>query len=276
MKTKFHLIFIFSLIFFVACKKPQSLLKPEIQLMELGYFDTKTAFVGADFYAEANLFTKAKIKSVSVEVYPESKLLTKNGNEQKWLIDSVFAKFDGLVNAVFHEHFDIPLGAEVGVYQFVMTVTDWNGNTSTIEEKFELRLSTDTETPVINITQHPVSMQTAIHGTEISISGTITDDIALGKVFVALVRNTQNLTDEEVNVSNTITLFQTHSFDDPRSISFNASIIVGAFSDNALPPKSVNGFYGWQSGEHYLLVKTIDAFGGNIAVSARYPIVVVM
>jgi hypothetical protein len=101
-----------------------------------------------------------------------------------------------------------------------------------------------------------------------SIAGTITDALGIAGVYVALVKEEQNLTNSQVNSSNTITLLHTHELIDPKNVSFSASIKVGATTDNDITPKAIN----WTSGNYYIVVKS-PAIDGEVGFSARYPVV---
>ena len=93
-------------------------------------------------------------------------------------------------------------------------------------------------------------------------------------MYIGLVREDQNLTDAEVNATNTITILHTHEFDSPDSHNFSASITVGATQDNNITPKDITGDIAWQSANYYIVVKCKDAFGGNWTFSNHYPIII--
>lgn len=260
-----------------SCKKENEIPKPEIIITELGYENSKIGYVGSDLHIEAEIVAKGRIDKVTIEIHHEGehhKSLSITLHDDEWEVDTTYTKFSGLKNTKFHEHIDIPINAEPGDYHFHFIVTDMEGQQTTVEEELEIKIPEDKVAPVINITSAPSNNQVFSSGNAISISGQVSDDKALGGIYIGLVRENQNLTDAQVNASNTITILHTHDFDNPKSHSFSASLNVGAANDKNNPPKDITGDIAWQSGNYYILVKCKDAFGGNWAFSAHYPIVI--
>ena len=262
-----------------SCDKDE-MAKPRILNFELGYENSGIGYLGSDLHIEAEIIAEGKIDRVIIEIHHEgehghksfSKVL--HHDDHKWEVDSTYTKFYGLKNTTFHEHIDVPLWAEVGEYHFHMKVIDLEGNQTEREADLEIMAPEDDVPPTITITSAPAENQSFANGETISIEGTVSDDKALGGMYIGLVRVNQNLTDAEVNSSNTITLLHTHTFDSPSSHSFNASIVVGAEEDNNITPKPITGDIAWQSTEYYILVKCRDAFGGNWTFSQHYPITI--
>ena len=282
MKINFliHIIIVLAVFSFTSCKKNEEVAKPVITLTELGYENGKIAYLGNDLHIEADIVAEGKIQQIAVTIHPEGEHEAKSGlvlfDAGLWEVDTVYTKFSGLKNTTFHEHLEVPFDAEVGHYHFHFTVTDMDGNQTVIEDEIELKVPEDMTAPVLTITSAPGNLQAFSNGSSITISGSVSDDMALGGLYIALVRVSQNLTDEQVSSSNTIALLHTHEFDSPQSDSFSATITIGSLVDNDLPQKVIGGAFGWQSGEHYLLVKAKDAFGANWVYSAHFPIVINM
>jgi hypothetical protein len=248
---------------FNACKKEETEnAKPAISALELGYNNSHTVVLGSDLHIEAEVVAEGKIQTIQIEIHAEG------GDKGSWIFDSVYTEFAGLKNTTFHKHVDLPLDTDPGHYHFHFIVTDQEGQQTTLEEVVEVVLPSDSVAPVLQITVAPSNGQLFINGQSIQISGDITDNIALGGLYIGLVSSTQSLTDAEVNHTNTITLLHGHDFDQPTQHHFEASIVVGAAYDNNSTPKPIQ----WQSGSYYILVKTKDAFGGNWTYSTHYPI----
>ncbi len=251
---------------------------PEIDHFELGYNNNKIAYLGSDLHIEAEITAEGKIKDIVLEIYlegeHEDKSIKTMLEEDAWEFDSTYTKFSGLKNTTFHEHIDIPLDADTGLYHFHFIATDLEGNQSSFEEDLHITEPDDLTAPEISISEHPENQEVFNNGVSISISGTITDETALAGLYIGLVRENQNLTDADVNATNTITLLHTHDFSNPLSFTFDASINVVAQFDNNDPPKEITGNFAWQSGNYYILVKCNDAFGGNWSFSSHYPIVI--
>jgi len=275
-----QVIIVLSVLFVSSCKKDENVAKPVITLTELGYENEKIAYLGNDLHIEADIIAEGKIQQIAVTIHSEGEHAAKSSlvlfDAGLWEVDTVYSKFSGLKNTTFHEHLEVPFDAEAGHYHFHFTVTDMDGNQTVIEEEIELKVPVDMTAPVLNITSAPENLQAFSNGSIITISGSVSDDMALGGLYIALVRVSQNLTDEQVNSSNTITMLHTHEFDSPQNDNFSSTITIGALIDNDDPQKVIGGAFGWQSGEHYILVKAKDAFGANWINSAHYPVVINM
>jgi len=270
MKTKNTLVLILvtaGILFLNACKKEtQTVPSPVVSLTELGYENSKTGYIGSDLHVEADIVAEGVINAVKIEIHQEG--------SGTWEFDTAYTKFSGLKNATFHEHIDIPLTTEAGDYHFHLVVTDMEGNQVLTESELTIQQPTDTIVPQITISSAPSGGQTFSNGETISISGSVSDNIALGGMYIGLVREGQNLTDTDVNATNTITLLHSHDFNSPTNHHYSASIVVGATMDNNDPPKAITGDIAWQSANYYILVKCEDAFGGNWTYSSRYPIII--
>jgi hypothetical protein len=240
--------------------------RPEVLLHELGIGNSKVGYVGKDLHIEAD------VKAVGKFDYAIVKILSKDKNST--IADSTFknTEYKGKINPTFHRHLDIPEDVDPGDYVFQLTVFDEAGQQTTIEENLKIEIINDNEKPVISITSSPENKEYAT-GAEITISGTVTDDQSLKGLYIGLVRNNQNLGDEEVGHSNTISLLHTHHFEDSKSHDFNATIKVGASEDNDMDPKPIEGGIAWQSGDYYIVVKAKDA-ADNWAFSDHYPVTV--
>lgn len=272
MKTKILLTIIAftASIVIISCKKDKddNPAKPVITINELGEGDSHSnnhvGIIGSDLHIEADIVAEGKIKTVKVLIHQED-------NSNAWTSDSVYTEFAGLKNTTFHKHIDIPLTADTGTYCFHFIVTDESGQESSVEiEDLKIKTPTDTVFPQVTISTAPTTNQIFTNGQTISITGTVSDNIALGGMYIGLVRVDQGLTDAQVNDGNTITLLHNHDFPNPVSHSFSASIIVGAAMDNNITPKPIT----WTPGNYYILVKCKDAFGGNWTFSSHYNIVI--
>ncbi|MEZ5195737.1 MAG: DUF4625 domain-containing protein [Bacteroidales bacterium] len=268
-------------LFFTSCEKNNEVAKPVITIHELGEGDNHgnnhIAIIGSDIHIEVEVVAEGKINTIQVLIHPEGEHHEKSMNEdghEEWEVDTIYTKFSGLKNTTFHEHIDVDIHAEPGDYHFDFIVTDMEGNQSSAEAELEIQAPGDAVAPEIRISNAPANNQEFNNGETISISGSVSDDLALGGLYIGLVRTDQNLADAEVNDANTITLLHTHDFDSPVAHNFSASIIVGATYDNNTEPKEITGDIAWQSAKYYIVVKCKDAFGGNWTFSNHYPIVI--
>lgn len=279
MKTKIILIYIafFTGLLFSSCNKDDEVIpKPVITLNELGYENSKIGYAGTDLHIEADIVAEGNINKVKIEIHHEgehAKSITSILHEDEWEVDSTFTEFSGKKNTTFHKHIDIPVHADTGHYHFHFIVSDMEGQETTIEEELEVQQPTDDVAPVVTVSNNPANGQTFANGETITISGSVSDETALGGMYIGLVRVNQNLTDAEVNATNTITLLHTHDFDSDTEHNFSASIVVGAAQDNNITPKNITGDIAWESGGYFIVVKCKDAFGGNWTFSEHFPIV---
>lgn len=264
-KTMAAILAATSIIFFNSCDDDDdSGAKPEIQLNEVGLENSKIGVIGSDLHVEAQIVAEGLINTVKVEIHPEG--------SGTWEFDSIYTEFSDLKNTEFHKHIDIPLTADAGDYHLHFIVVDKLGNESTEESELKIQEPTDLVPPVITITAGPTENQAFSNGQTISISGSVSDDVALGGIFIGLVPADQELSDEEVDDEDgySITLLHNHEFTNPTSYDFSASIVVGAEKDNNMEPGSIT----WTPGEYYILVKSKDAFGGNWTFSQHYPLTI--
>jgi hypothetical protein len=260
-KIKRAIVFLFATgsIFLFSCKKEnQTLLKPQIVINEVGLNNSKIGYIGSDLHLDAEIIAEGKISTVKIVIHPEG--------SATWKYEETYNEFSNLKNANFHKHIDIPATAIAGQYHLHLSVVDMEGNKASVETEFTISEPEDLLPPIIEIANAPSNNQYFTNGDTINITGNVSDNIALGGIYIGLVRVNQNLTDDQVNASNTITILHTHNFSNPSSYSFSANIIVGNAMDNNSPPKTVT----WEAGDYYVLVKCKDAFGSNWTFSNHY------
>ena len=265
---KFLAIIAFLGVFLNSCDDDDdaSFAAPVISDVELGIGNNHIAYLGADVHIELEVVAEGTINTIDVEIHDEE-------DPDGWEYEITYDEFSGLLNTTFHKHIDIPSDIATGDYHFHFTVTDMEGNQTTIEEELEIQQLDDTENPVIAITTSPETDATFASGETISITGTLTDNFELAGMIVALVRTDDSIADADVSGSNTsvIVMMHTNDFTYANNFDFTASIEVGAAMDNNMTPAAIEGDNAWQSGSYYIITKTSDA-NGNGAISQHYPI----
>jgi len=256
-----------TVLFFSACDDDDNTVPaPTIDILEIGIGDSHVGYIGADLHIEADIVAEGLINTVWVEIHAE------DGSDYE--IEAEYDYSDQILkNTTFHEHVDIPEELEAGEYHFHLIVTDKEGNSTTAEDDITLEELVDEEAPEINVTSAPESGESFASGESLSISGEVTDNIALGGLVVALVYESDNIADDDVLASNTqvIVMAHTHDFEDPDETTFTATIEVGAANDNNMTPAAIEGDNAWKSGSYYILVRSKDA-AGNWASSSHYPV----
>lgn len=125
-------------IFSLSCTKNNDLAKPVINELQLGLDNSHTGSIGGGLHVEAEVTAEAKISKIEVLIHQED-------NSRAWASDSVYTEFAGLKNTMFHKHIDIPLTAAAGTYCFHFTVTDEDGQQTSVEiEDLTIQASADT------------------------------------------------------------------------------------------------------------------------------------
>jgi hypothetical protein len=142
MKTKHILISIIILISIslFSCEKDPS--PPGISNFELGYDNSKIAYLGDELHIDADIVAEARIDRIEIEMHHEGehkKSLTILLHGDEWEFDTIYTKFRGLKNTSFHEHIDIPVHAETGDYHFHFKVIDMEGNVTELEDEIEIK-----------------------------------------------------------------------------------------------------------------------------------------
>lgn len=274
MNTKIkYLIAFFSIALmatFSSCNKDdenETIPKPVISNLEVGLDNSHAAYAGADLHLEAEIVAEGRINKITVEIHQEE------GSSDE--IVAVYDEYAGLKNTIFHKHVIIPDSTTLGTYHCHITVSDMEGNSTSVEEEIEIEELNDTEAPVLTISSAPTDGQSFANGETISISGHVEDNITMGGILIALVYESDSIADADVDDENpkVIVMLHNHDFgDDPDEYDFDTSIVVGAANDNNTPPAPIQGDNAWKTGNYYILVKAEDA-KGNWTFSDHYKVV---
>ena len=127
-----------------SCSKTE---EPEIGSFELGYENSKIAYVGADLHMDTEIVAEGTIDKIHIVIHPEGEHGKKGVrsalDEGEWEVDTTYIKFSGLKNTTFHEHIEIPMDAEPGDYHFHFEVTDMEGYQKVHEEELEIKIPDD-------------------------------------------------------------------------------------------------------------------------------------
>ncbi|WP_294823497.1 DUF4625 domain-containing protein [uncultured Flavobacterium sp.] len=143
----------------------------EVAFTEVGHGGTPPhAHAGEDLHLEAEILAEAKIAAVTVEIHSET-----NANAPE--ITATYNDYNGLINATFHKHIDIPATQPAGLYHLHLKVTDADGNTRTAESELEILAAETGSDITIALTEigHGTAGNFHAHaGEEMHIEGTIT------------------------------------------------------------------------------------------------------
>src|SRR5690606_13476638 len=126
--------FITMLFSFSSCEKDKDpvLKAPVIDLSEVGSGNSKKAPVGGDLHLEGDITAEALIQRIDIEIHQEG------GGACKIEKSYTEGRYMGVKQVEFHEHLDIPANAPAGEYPLHFTVTDKNGQSTTVEVEIEL------------------------------------------------------------------------------------------------------------------------------------------
>ena len=171
--SKFLFTFATVAALFTACKKDEVIEMPKIEGLEVGLNNSKIAHPGSDLHIEAQLLATETIASVKLEIKPVA--------TTGWSFNEEFTTgFTGQKNAEFHEHFDIPADAALGMYKVILTLTDAKGQITKVESDLELKY--DPTLP--QATDFEVDLNTA--GNDLHVEATITAVNKIAKVVVEI------------------------------------------------------------------------------------------
>ena len=106
--------------------------KPTITLTEVGLNNSRHVHPGHDLHLEAQVLAEALIKRIDIEIHQEG------GDKFKIEKSYTDGKYVGVRNTEFHEHIDIPETAPLGEYHLHFTVTDNEGQQTTVESHIDI------------------------------------------------------------------------------------------------------------------------------------------
>jgi hypothetical protein len=251
---------------FISCKKDnKDSTKPIFSDLEIGLGNSLTFYQGGDMHIEFEASDDEELGYYEVEIHTE----TKSGGSswefsQRWDFDP------GLKNALVHQHeIVVPADAAIGEYHFHLTLADKAGNTVSVEEDILIKAPEGGDAPEIHVESAPGEHQVFTAGQTIAISGHVHSETShIAGMLIAIVRESDNLTNEEVNSTNSIVLVHEHDFEQ-YEVDFSASIVVGAPSDNNHP--TPNPISSWALGDTYILIKA-KVENGQWGFSTHYHI----
>jgi len=167
-----------------------------VDLTEVGSGNNMQATAGEDLHLEAAILATGRIASVVVEIHSET-----NSNAPE--IIQNFASYNGLLNATFHEHLDIPAAQPAGNYHLHLTVTDQEGNIKTAETDLEIIEGSPLFTA--NITEFGHGTPGSFHGhpgQDLHIEGVITSVNPIATIAISMHHET-NASAPEINANYT-------------------------------------------------------------------------
>ncbi|MGV3763760.1 DUF4625 domain-containing protein [Parapedobacter sp.] len=124
----------------VACDKDEAPVvdEPQIESLEVGRDNNGMVRPGGDLHIDAPILAPGGIANITLGIHPES--------GDGWTFEQVFTEgYEGLKNADFHEHIDVPAEATEGEYHLHLTVTDQAGQIAEVESHLEITAEADAD-----------------------------------------------------------------------------------------------------------------------------------
>lgn len=265
--NKFSIIAIalFSITLFSCSKDDDDSTAPIVSGLEIGLENSKELHQGGELHIGFEVSDNEGLDYYTIEIHPEMK-----STNAEWEYENTWYFGGQPKNDMVHHHeIAIADDADLGMYHFHLKVADINGNVTTIEEEVEMHEAVEGDGPEIHVESHPADGEVFTNGQTISIAGHVhSESHHIEGVLIAIVKESDNLANEDVNESNAIVLFHEHDFE-MYEVDFDASITVGAAEDNNHP--TPNAIESWALGEAYILVKAVDE-GEHISFSQHYHI----
>jgi len=283
MKTKKIMIALFLGLFsFTACNNDEDAsqvnLKPKIDKIELGLGNNEIGVIGEDFHFNAEITAGDKIENVQIKIIQRStETYTK-----VWSHEINWTQYAGAKNATVHKHFDIPLDAAQGKYDFIIIVTDQSG--TKLEEKKNITLYAAGNLPVnpvasiFNVHKNDAAFfrkgKYTLEGDSFKTADKFASQVTLsgvkgnGKMYLLLIqKNTKHIPEsiDQIDFSKVIVYdviehkdmaevggFSNITFDENNIVNRPyPTLLIGVVKDNNIPnSQDITGSRAWGSGDY--------------------------
>lgn len=270
---------------FTACKKDKQpepeLAMPTIDNIEIGLNNNQIGVIGKDFHFNAEVLAGDKIENVQVKILPRSG----ESYAKAWELEITWDQYKDAKNATVHKHFDIPVDAVEGKYDFLIIVNDQNGRT--LEEKREINvykaenLPVDPTLSIFNVSVNGSFFyrdgKFAAQGAKLSKNDRFSAQATIegvkgdGKMYLLLINKKLSHRPESIDQIDfdkviVYDVYEHNNWEEVESFS-NAvydfatftwvrqvpPLIIGATNDNNAPqPRVIGGNKAWESGTYYL------------------------
>jgi hypothetical protein len=223
MKTIVNQILIISIFVFTisSCKDEKDKTAPVIKSVSEP-LQNDTLFTGDELHVDASITDNEELSQLKIDIHSADDGHTHGKTDASAFWETVRIVTLSGTSSSIHEDIAIPGDAAAGKYHVILTAVDKAGNQSEfVERDIHIRNSTDLIAPEIVISS-PVENATLSTGSPLTVSGTLTDNVALRKVEIKVYRGTTLVSDTDVDLANA-----THDLNE--SISSNGWI-PGSFS----------------------------------------------
>ncbi|WP_312790008.1 DUF4625 domain-containing protein [Sphingobacterium sp.] len=141
-KNKLMLVMFLIVTCFTACKKDnenpgqdtENLPKPKMENLEIGIGNNELGVIGQDLHFNVDVLAGDKIDFVEAKIVQRDNETYKS----KWNFTKKWEQYKGAKNTNIHSHFDIPLDAVEGIYDFFVIAHDENGTKTEIKRKITI------------------------------------------------------------------------------------------------------------------------------------------
>lgn len=203
MKTYRILVMLFVAVLAIAsCKKEETdTEKPVINVTSPT--DGASVNTGSELHFEATFTDNADLAQYKIEIHNDfdgHDHSSKTAEAEPWekvIIQDISGKSHSAT-----EHIDVPTDAAAGPYHMIISCIDASGNEAElVQREFIIVNISDTENPVLSITSPSDDQQIAI-GSDIVITGTVTDNMEVEAVEIVVEREADEteVADEDIHV----------------------------------------------------------------------------
>ncbi|MGV3603031.1 MAG: DUF4625 domain-containing protein [Dyadobacter fermentans] len=251
---------------FIACDKDEAGVeadsdkpKPTIDNVEIGLNNNEVGVIGSDFHFNVDIVAADKIDIVEV------KIVQREGETyaKKWGYEKKWEQHKGAKNTNIHSHFDIPVDATDGIYDFWIIVHDMNG--AKLEEKRKITLWSADKLPVNpqvyvfnTFLNGDINATTVKKGEKLFMISRLTGVKDDGKMYMLLINKKHNHRPETVSAID-FNKAIVYDMREHKGIANTSEFVnmdppgdflIGAAKD----PKgtAISGDKAWESGTYYL------------------------
>ncbi|MGN5954028.1 DUF4625 domain-containing protein [Sphingobacterium lactis] len=184
MNRNLLIFFCLFLLITVNCQKsefePKDLESLEIRDIEIGSKNSKIVYAGSDLHIEGLIEAKHGLDQVKVEITPQV-------SGYGFAFDRTYKEgFNGLKEAMFHQHILIPKGIKPGLHNFLFILKDLKGNTKIVRDT--LKIENNPNLPEFN------NVKFRIDGSIVKVEATILAKLKIDRIELEIQSSVWNKT----------------------------------------------------------------------------------
>lgn len=160
-----------------------------------------TLLSGGELHVEATITDNEELSQLKVDIHSDAdghshgKIDASSYWEQVYIFNLTGA------TQSLHQDIQIPANAAAGAYHVILTAVDKSGNTSAfVERDIYIRNSGDLVAPLITLSA-PSSGASITAGTDLTVSGELTDNVGLYKAEVKVYKGSTLVNDTDIDLA---------------------------------------------------------------------------